>query len=114
MKSRVLAHKLVHTLFSSKYCATYKMFDPRPAYNQKPGTAMVQPVYEWFRDILSDLAGDHYRALNHPNRFIWEEMLGKLREVWKWARNNMKKVKTRADKAKAKQKKRKKRAPKDK
>ncbi len=98
MKSRVLAHKVVNTLFSSKYRANLKFFDPRPDYNQKQGTAMVQPVYTFFHDILCDMSSEHYRELGQENRFDWAQMLVKLREVWRWARNNMKKKEDRSGK----------------
>ncbi len=95
MRSRVLAHKIVRTLFSDTYLGRYKFFNPRPAYRQAQGTAMAQNVYEWFRDVVSDLASAYYAERQQQNRFDWEELLVKLRQVWTWDRNNIRKRKQR-------------------
>ena len=102
MRSRVLAHKVVNTLFTSDYIKVFKMFDPRQNYHQRKGTAMTEDVYTWIMTTVEDEAIQHFKKFGQPNRFIWKEFLDKLRELWKWARNNMRKAKVKAEKKKKK------------
>ncbi len=98
MRSRILAYKVVNTLFSNLYVKVLKFYDPRPSYHQKEGTAMAEEVYNWFQIIITDCASEYFKEHNQHNRFIWTEMLLKLRQVWRWRRNNMRKVKNRKEK----------------
>ena len=105
MKSRVLAHKVLRTLFSNEFYYRFKFFDPRPDYNQKAGTAMTQEPSEWMRDVVSDAALLHFNTKGQSNRFTWAEFLLKLREIWRWNRRNVTKARNKASKDKMKKKK---------
>ena len=87
-KGNAVASQFGHLIFSKKYMEKYKLFDPRPNYKQREGTAMSQEVYDWFKGIMIALAYSYHERNNLAGKFFWNEFYDKLRKVWRWSRGN--------------------------
>ncbi len=99
--SRTFASKLVHVLFSEHYIFTYKFYDRRENYKQKPGTAMHEEVYTWLESVVTESIKEFHRVRDRENPFNWDEFLvNDLRIVWRWTRSNITKKRNKLKRAK--------------
>ncbi len=98
-----VASHFVHLIFSKTYTDNLKLFDPRPNYIQRAGTAMCEEVYLWFKGIITALAYSYNERNHQVSKFFWDEFYNKVRKVWRWSRGNeARKQKNLQEKSKAK------------
>ncbi len=104
-KGNSVASHFVHHIFSKKYTDNFKLFDPRPNYVQREGTAMCKEVYEWFKNIVTSMAYSYHERNHMAGTFFWEAFYNKVRKVWRWSRGNeIRKQKKKEEKLKGKKK----------
>ncbi len=100
-KGNALASHFVHLIFSKRYTDNLKLFDPRPNYIQRAGTAMCEEVFMWFKGIVTTLAKSYNEMHGLPDNFFWDEFFDKVRKVWRWSRGNeARKLKNKKEKLK--------------